>query len=164
MRRRRFGLLALALLCLAAATLPHVLRAQGGEREQEEMTGIERLHRQDVAATLSGDPKALARLWVDDAVRMEPDGPAEVGKPLITANDAKARAAHPALEILTYAPEIKDVKVVNGWAFEWGYFSSSYRETPAAQVKSFRGKLLRVLRREPDGSWKFARVMWNLAE
>jgi len=29
-------------------------------------------------------------------------------------------------------------------------------------VKSFRGKSLRVLKREPDGSWKFARVMWNL--
>jgi ketosteroid isomerase-like protein len=128
------------------------------------MAGIEKLHRQDIEATLAGDPKALTELWTEDAVRMEPDGPAEVGKSVITARDAKAKAEHPALQILSYAPEIKDVKVVDGWAFEWGYFSSSYRESPAAEVKSFRGKLLRVLRRQPDGTWKFARVMWNLAE
>jgi ketosteroid isomerase-like protein len=152
------------LLSASAAAALFLPRAKTEAGASDEMAGIERLHRQDVAATLAGDPKALAELWADDAVRMEPDGPAEVGKPLITSRDTKAKADHPDLQILTYAPEIKDVKVVDGWAFEWGYFSSSYRESPAAPVKSFRGKLLRVLRKQPDGSWKFARVMWNLAE
>jgi hypothetical protein len=46
----------------------------------------------------------------------------------------------------------------------WGYFNSTYRESPNSEVKSLRGKLLRVLRKQSDGSWKFARVMWNLAE
>jgi ketosteroid isomerase-like protein len=162
-RRLKLGLLALALLCLAAVGLSRGLLAKD-EAHERDMAGIENLHRQDVAVTLAGDPKALAGLWTDDAVRMEPGGPAEVGKPVINSHDEKAKAEHPALQILTYAPEIKDVNVVDGWAFEWGYFSSSYRESPGGEVKSFRGKLLRVLRRQPDGSWKFARVMWNLAE
>ena len=29
---------------------------------------IEKLHQQDIAATLSGDPNKLAELWADDAV------------------------------------------------------------------------------------------------
>lgn len=129
----------------------------------QDLRAIEKLHQQDVAATVAGDPKALAELWSDDAVRLEP-GPAEVGKKLITMHDAETMAAHSEMRILTYAPEIQDVKIVDGWAFEWGYFNSSYRESRDAPIKSFRGKLLRVLEKQRDGSWKFARVMWNLAE
>ena len=41
------------------------------------------------------------------------------------------------------------------WAFEWGYFS--YEET--GHDKPMRGKVSRIMKREADGSWKFARVM-----
>jgi len=128
-----------------------------------DLTEIEKLHHQDIAATVAGDPKALAELWADDAVRLEP-GPAEVGKKLIVQHDAETMEKNGAMKILTYSPEIQDVKIVDGWAFEWGYFNSTYRESPTSPVKSFRGKLLRVLEKQKDGSWKFARVMWNPAE
>ena len=128
-----------------------------------DLTEIEKLHHQDIAATVAGDPKALAELWADDAVRLEP-GPAEVGKKLIVQHDAQTMEKNGAMKILTYSPEIQDVKIVDGWAFEWGYFNSTYRESPTSPVKSFRGKLLRVLEKQKDGSWKFARVMWNPAE
>src|SRR5215471_9647421 len=128
-----------------------------------DLTEIEKLHHQDVAATVAGDPKALAELWAEDAVRLEP-GPAEVGKKLITQHDSEMLQKSGAMKILTYAPEIKDVKIVDGWAFEWGYFNSTYRDNPNAPIKSFRAKLLRVLEKQKDGSWKFARVMWNPAE
>ena len=36
-------------------------------REQA-LRAIEKLHQQDVAATLAGDPNKLAELWADDAV------------------------------------------------------------------------------------------------
>ena len=39
--------------------------------------------------------------------------------------------------------------------FEWGYFSYSDSSNP----KAMRGKVLRVIKRQPDGSWKFARVV-----
>jgi hypothetical protein len=45
--------------------------------------------------------------------------------------------------------------IVGDWAFEWGYFS--YKES--ANAKPGRGKVLRVLKLQPDGSWKFARVI-----
>jgi hypothetical protein len=31
-------------------------------------------------------------------------------------------------------------------------------------VKSFRAKALRISKKQPDGPWKFDRVMWNMAE
>src|SRR5438552_14745554 len=72
--------------------------------------GIEKLHQKDVAATLANDPKQLAELWTDDAVRLEP-GPAEVGKELIAIHDLEMKHRNPAPRILTYAPEIQDIKI-----------------------------------------------------
>jgi uncharacterized protein (TIGR02246 family) len=135
------------------------MKAQAGEAD---LAGIERLHRQDIAATLSGDLDALAALWTKDAVRLQPGRLADIGKQAIHATDERSNARHPDGRILTYVPDIKDVRVTEGgWAFEWGYFSATYKETPTSEVKSFRANLLRVMQRQSDGSWRFARVMWN---
>ena len=163
MKRRFYALLVCAILALGAGGwwLDTIRR---GNALAHDMAAVEELHRQDVAATLAGDPAALARLWADDAVRLEPGGPAEVGKQTIHSQDAKQKAENPGTTILTYEPEILEVKFTGEWAFEWGYFNSSYKRTPDGPVLSFRGKLLRVLQRQHDGSWKFTHVMWNLVE
>jgi uncharacterized protein (TIGR02246 family) len=125
---------------------------------------IEKLHQQDVSATLARDPQALADLFTDDAVLLEPGAPAVVGKKAILEENKKENLEHPDSKIVGYKPEIKDLQVVDGWAFEWDTFEGSFKATEKADVKSFRGKALRILKRQPDGSWKFARVMWNMAE
>ena len=153
----------LAAIAVALTVTMVFVSAVKARTRAQELEAIEQLHRQDVAATITGDPKALAELWAEDAVRLEP-GPAEVGKKLIKQHDSEMLQKNGAMKILTYAPEIKDVKIVDGWAFEWGYFNSTYRDNPNAPIKSFRAKLLRVLEKQKDGSWKFARVMWNPAE
>jgi uncharacterized protein (TIGR02246 family) len=127
----------------------------------QDMQAIERLHRQDVAATLSSDPAALAELFADDAVRLEQGEEAVIGKQAIRAADERNRAAHPNGRIVSYVPEIRDITVTDGWAFEWGYFTGSYKETPGTEEKRLRAKVLRVLKKQSDGTWRFARVMWN---
>ena len=131
--------------------------------DRADQAGIEELHRKDVAATLASDPKLLAELWTDDAVRLQPGGPAEVGLTVIRENDRKQLAEHPAAKVLSYRPEIKDVQVVGDWAFvdSWPR-NRTTRETPDGKGVSLHGKALRVLKKQSDGSWKFARVMWNL--
>jgi uncharacterized protein (TIGR02246 family) len=135
-----------------------------GENGDAALAGIEKLHRQDVAATVPGDPRLLAELWTDDAVRINPGGRIDVGKAAIRAADERATARHPGGRVTSYAPEIKDVRIAGEWAFEWGRFSASYKETETAAVKPVRGTVLRVLRRQGDGSWKFARVMVDVEE
>ena len=108
---------------------------------EQALIAIEKLHQRDIAATLSGDPNKLAELWADDAVRLEP-GAAEVGKKLITQHDAETMQKNGEIAFLL-TPDISDIKIVDGWAFEWG-FSSTYRETTDAPVKSLRGKLARA--------------------
>jgi uncharacterized protein (TIGR02246 family) len=127
--------------------------------DEQELAAIERLHQQDIAATLPGDPGLLASLWTDDAVRIRPGGRIDVGRAAIRAADDRATARSPQGRVLTYVPVVKEIRVAGEWAFEWGTFSSSYRLTPAAEVQKVRGTVLRVLRKQSDGTWKFARVM-----
>ena len=117
------------------------------------MAGIEKLHSQDVAATLSQDLAALSELWTDDVVILQQGQEAEVGKQAILAARERRRGANPGFRVVSYVPEIKDVTITDdGWAFEWGYFTASYVETGGGEEKRIRGKLLRVLKKQRDGA------------
>ena len=125
---------------------------------EKDIAAIERLHQQDAAATLSDKADELAKLWDNDAVRIQPGHPAEVGKAVIYANDKQWEATKGKQKTLCGVLEIQDLQVAGDWAFEWAYFS--YKENTAeGKVSKAQGKALRVLHRQVDGSWKFARVM-----
>lgn len=148
-----------------SAQPPYIPPLLSTPAEQAALGGIEKLHQQDVAATLAHDPQALADLFTDDAVLLEPSSPPVIGKQAILAENKKDQAEHPHMKVLSYKPDIKDIQIVDGIAYEWHYFDASFSESGKGDdVQTFRGKVLRILKRQPDGSWKFARVMWNLAE
>ena len=123
--------------------------------EEADRIAIEQLHRQDVEATLSDKADELAKLWDSEAVRIQPGRPAEIGKAEIYANDKRWEAKPDRPRTLCYKSEIKDVRIAGEWAFEWGYISYKDSSNP----KPMRGKVMRVMKRQPDGSWKFARVI-----
>jgi ketosteroid isomerase-like protein len=151
-------------LIFFAVTILGCQRAPGTSASRADMPAIEQLHRQDVAATLSRNPRALAELWTDDAVRMQPGGPAEVGRQTIYTSDSTKHERSPRTQVVRYVPTIRDVQVVQDWAIEWGNFDGAYKRWPGDSLHILRGNLLRVLHRQPDGSWRFARVMWSPAE
>jgi len=74
---------------------------------------------------------------------------------VIYADDKREEAKSGGGQNVCYHAEIKDLQIAGDWAFEWGYFS--YKKS--ANIKPGRGKVLRVIKRQPDGSWKFARVI-----
>ncbi len=158
------------VLCASVALTAHVLRGSGlsaktANRHAQDMAAIEKMHAQDIAATLSQDPVALAKLWADDVVRLNPGQEAEVGKRTLLAALERRRAAQPGFRVVSYVPEIKDVTITDdGWAFEWGTFTASYVEATGGEEKHIRAKVLRVLKKQPDGSWKGAVGMWNTSE
>lgn len=120
--------------------------------------GIEKLRKADIDATLTQDPSALSSLWSDHGVNLQsPAGPV-VGLQALNELYAKFRVAHPNFKVLKYSPEFKDLQIVDGWAIESvdanGTFKMSAMDDPVAVQQ----KLLRVLKRQSDGSWKFALV------
>jgi ketosteroid isomerase-like protein len=124
---------------------------------QRDKDGIERLHQQDKDATLSDRADELAKLWDTDAVRIQPGRPAEISKAVIYANDKRWEASTGRERTLCYDMEVQDLQIAGDWAFEWGYFS--YKVSKDGKQTTGQGKVMRVMKRQTDGSWKFARVM-----
>ena len=128
------------------------------DAQAQDMAGIEKLHQRDIAATLSRDPVALTDLWTDDAVRLGPGRPAEVGKQAIRESNERW-SARPGFKVLSYVPETRDLTMLDAWAVEWGNFTGSYVESAGGEVKQIHGNRLMVLKSLPDGSWKYFRGM-----
>ena len=148
-----------ALTAFAEQVVQKPAASVGSDKGRDaDLAAIEKLHQQDIAATLSRDPVALTDLWTDDAIRLGPGQPAEVGKQAIRESNERW-SARPGLKVLTFVPETKDLTIWDGWAVEWGYFTGSYVESPGGEPKQIRGARLWVLKKLPDGSWKCFRGM-----
>src|SRR3989441_13328592 len=128
------------------------------DAQAQDMAGIEKLHQRDIAATLSRDPVALTDLWTDDAVRLSPGQPAEVGKKAIRESNERW-SARLGFKVLSYVPETRDLTMLDGWAVGWRNFRLSYVRSVGGEAKQLRGQVLFVLKRLPDGRWRAFRVM-----
>jgi ketosteroid isomerase-like protein len=107
---------------------------------------------------LSQDPVALTAFWSDDAVRLGPAPPAQVGKQAIREGNERS-SARPGFKVLTYVPAVQDLTIVDGWAVEWRYFTGSYVVSPGGEPTHVRGTVLGVYKKLPDGSWTAFRGM-----
>jgi len=123
-----------------------------------DLAAIEKLHQEDVDVTMSQDPKGLADVWAEDGVRITPGNPPTVGKAAIAAENEKDHAEHPEFKVLKYAPEIKDVQIADGWAIEVGSVEATYRLSAKDNPVNVSDRGMRLLKRQSDGSWKFALV------
>jgi len=123
--------------------------------------GIEKLHQADVAATLARDAEALTALWDADGVLLQPGQPAIEGKSAFREFVEQSFRKAPSAKVLKYVPDIRDVQVRGGLAYEWGYFDSTLRASGQAQPVTFRAKFVRVMKQQADGTWKFTRVIWT---
>jgi len=155
MQATRFGstLFVITMLVAGASSAPQASHPS----VEQDMAGIERLHEQDKAATLSDSADQLAKLWDKDAVRFLVNRPAEIGAAVIYADDKQWEMSSGRERSLCYDMEIQDIQIAGDWAFEWGY--GSYKIAKGDKVSIFYGKVLRVMKRQPDGMWRFARVM-----
>ena len=87
------------LTALAGQALQGPVASIGSDSGRaEDLAGIEKLHQQDIAATVSRDPVALTDLWTDDAVRLTPGQPAEVGKSAIRETQRTPESRSPRSE------------------------------------------------------------------
>jgi len=134
-------------LCLGVACTSSV--------PKDPAAAIDALHQRDVAATLASDPDQLAALWTDNGVLLGDGEPAVVG-----ATALRAAYATGGTRVVAYTPHIETLTVTGDVAFEWGHFDATFQSSDAAQTR-LHARFLRVMRRQPDGSWRFARIMWQ---
>ncbi|MGI9102530.1 MAG: YybH family protein [Terriglobales bacterium] len=173
--------LAVLVLCFSTATsaqmMFHGVSTTGGASGQASVPGqeaalapeskypeaIRRLHEIDMRAGKAGDVETLASLWAEDAVALPPGMPPIIGQAAIRQWLLSSRPDMKKVVITKYLLNFKEVIVEGDYAFEWATTSIVARMQSPARIMEVSGNLMRVLRRQSDGSWKIARSAWNQA-
>jgi uncharacterized protein (TIGR02246 family) len=159
---RRNSLVAI-LVFVAGLGIGYFVRGAMGTANRSDTHGtelakIEKLHRADIEATLTQDLSALSSVWSEDAVKLDVPGSPVVGLKELRAMYEKFRADYPDFKVLKYAPVITEVQILDGWAIESGTFEATYKMSTKDEPVSVNDNGVRVLKRQNDGSWKFAVV------
>lgn len=123
-----------------------------------DLAAIAILNQHDIEVTLSQDPQGLIDVWSDDGVRIHEGYPPVVGKQAIGAENEKVHAQYPEFKVLKYTTEITNVQIADGWAIEVGNVEAIFRMSAKDELVNLRDTGMRLLKRQSDGSWKFALV------
>jgi ketosteroid isomerase-like protein len=131
--------------------------AASGTRASD-LAAIEELHKADFEATLTQDPSMLTRLWSDDGINLGFAGGPVVGIKAMKEAYDKFWAENKEFKVLKYVPLITEIQIVDGWALEVGNVTATYKMNAKVDPVSVDDKVMRLLKRQSDGSWKFALV------
>jgi len=109
------------------------------------------------AAFNAGKAEAMAALIDPDGIWLPPGNPAIVGKDKVVAHYAVY------FEGTRSQFELKpgDIRVCDGWAFLSGAFSRADTPRAGGAAREVSGHYMLVLKKQPEGTWKIARDIWN---
>jgi len=153
------GALVLALLLLACAqqTQPVVEEAASTEAD---VAAIRALVEQWIAAIETGDVDGVLALYTDDAVRLPPDGPAYSGKEAFE-EDSSGAFEQFSFEVVWPVEGTEEIVVADGWAYHLSEYAMLVTPKEGGETMEENGKIIEICQRQPDGSWKLAREIWN---
>ena len=124
----------------------------------DDLRAIEALNKHDVEAVLAGDVPAIACQWTDDFVVLSSRATIR-GKAANLALIETSAEQMKAFEPVDYVVEFEEITISGEIAYEWGTYRGRVRPRAGGEATPYQGKLLRILRRQPDGSWKMHRTM-----
>lgn len=105
----------------------------------------------------TGDAALWGSLWDDKGIQMPPDAPAVLGKAQIRAG-AESRFPQFNTQI---AIANEETWVFGNLAFSRGTFTRSRTPKAGGETTLYNGKYLTILKKQPDGSWKIFRDIFN---
>ena len=110
-----------------------------------------------VAAVNSGDTAANLAGFTDDLVYLPPDGLPVRGKPALASFIGSFYDAFDAE--VEMVPE--ETVVTGDWAFQWGTINGKIRPLEGGDSVALNWKYVYLYQRQPDGTWKIARDIYN---
>ena len=124
-----------------------------------DIKAINALGNQYAAAVNSGDAAAVAATYADDGIEMPPNEAALEGKQAIQASYEamfKENAVKCTLTLL-------ETQVAGDWAYGRGNYTLTVTPKSGKAIEE-SGKYLSIVKRQPDGSWKTYRDIYNSNE
>jgi uncharacterized protein (TIGR02246 family) len=132
-----------------------------GSELSEDLGAINLLLDLFVGAVCTGDLKAWADLLTDDFIFSVPGAPRFVGK---EAAVAAAKAAFFDPFTLRLASKFEDVQIFGTQAFAHGIFAMDMMPKAGGKMISSPGQFTNFFRKQADGSWKYALVIFNFEQ
>jgi len=124
---------------------------------EADIEAIKNLTEEYDAAINSGDLDSWMSLYADDAVRMQPNMPALFGK------DSIRSVMQSFFE--NYTIDLKEtteeVIVAGDWAFARGTYNYTITPKVGGEPSRDSGKWVAFNKRQPDGSWRIYRNIFN---
>ena len=146
-------------LILVSLTAPACASKKDGT--SADLVAINALHQRDMEASKKWDVDTLVSLWSDDIVTLTQGEPPVIGKDANRAAISRLREESSEVQITDYILSFNEVKIVGDWAFEWGTYSGTVKPVAGGDAIRTTGKVIRVLKKDSDGSWKIARAMYD---
>ena len=122
---------------------------------------IDALHETDMQASRARDYSVLRTRMSDDAVVLPPGGRMIRGREALGRGFDAMATMEPTSDVLEYRFDWQEVQVCGEYAFEWGYIVGRERDRKTGEVTDERYQVMRILQRQPDGTWKVHRTIWN---
>ena len=150
------GLLLLAALLLSACQ-PVVAQPQAPPSEEEVAAAVNAIWDEYEASVIAGDVDRWIAQWTEDGVQMPPNAPFFEGKEHIYARVGANMAAGPTDELVITPLEITSA---GDWAYSRGVYTVTF-PLGDGEEGFLDGKFMTILQRQPDGSWKIHRDIFN---
>jgi ketosteroid isomerase-like protein len=125
---------------------------------EADLEALSTLQRRVDSAIIGGDTESYLGLIADDAVLMPPNAPPVIGKDAIRSwNEQMSRQ----FRFQSYNPVDDEVVVAGKWAFRRATADWTLTPVGGGEPIHSSGKFIIIYERQPDGSWRVARDIWN---
>lgn len=121
----------------------------------QDITSIHSFFKSHAENTLSGDWAADALNYTEDAVKFLP------GEDPIQGRKAILEGLNAIDTVLAFTPEIIEIDGCGEIAYMWVKYSLTAIPVGSSEPFVSSGNALIILRKQPDNSWKFHRIMGN---
>ena len=160
MRNDSLSVLVRALF-LASSLILCARITQAGQADQpDDLAAIRAVTSGIIAADNTGDATAVIWFYAEDAVLLPPNGAPVAGKDAIRARYEEG-FRHFRFAISSSSEE---THVFGDWAFDRGTTAGKTIPKTDKSSRQIHDKYVMILHREPGGTWKIARLMWNAFE
>ena len=129
------------------------------EEQEEDAETVYRAHLAKIKrAYETGDIDLYLDAFEDDAVAMPPDGPVVIGSEQMRAMMQPFFDPSVSVEV---AVDLQEAVISGGWLIARCSGTHSMTSKEGGTTTTFHSKILEVVKRQADGSWKSHTVCWN---
>lgn len=165
-QRRTLMVLGLVLMLVAAVSVnacapldpSMAVSAQTQPADEDMETIVNDIWREYEASIEAADADRWGELWVDDGVKFPPDGPVLEGKEAIVDN-MRAWMEMATAQDVTVTNQ--SIETAGDFAFVRGLFTVDATLNANGMPVLMDGKYMSIIQRQPDGSWKLYRDIFN---